>query len=32
MEVIYADGSTSTFTEGVAFHEGELAMQRFPHS
>ena len=28
MEVIYADGSTSTFTEGGAFHEGELAMQR----
>lgn len=28
MEVIYADGSTSTFREGGSFHEGELAMQR----
>lgn len=28
MEVIYKDGSTSTFSEGGAFHSGDLAMQR----
>lgn len=28
MEVIYKDGSTSTFTEGGSYHAGELALQR----
>lgn len=28
MEVIYKDGSTSTFTEGGSYHAGELAIQR----
>ena len=28
MEVIYKDGSTSTFSEGGAFHSGDLAIER----
>lgn len=27
-EVIYADGSTSTFTEGSSYHAGDLAITR----
>jgi len=28
MEVIYADGSHSTFTNGGSFHDGRLAIER----